>query len=138
MTKLKKYYYITPALLYYIGLTLYFILKFPGRWLDTICAVACSLLAQILVCKLLKRRGPLTYSFSYLVPTALAVSAAASLLHMWSMANVWFVLSLLFAVAVVVGSRRLRSIPRNTTAVWMGVFIILVIFTFLAGLLSVL
>lgn len=138
MTKTRKYFYIAPALLYYAGIVAYFVFRNSGAWINTICITALLLLVQIVVCMLAKRRSPLAYSFSYIVPTSFCVSAAAFFADKMTMHHVWIGIGFLFAIIIIVGSRVLKAIPRNTTALWMGSFIMLVIFTFLAGLLSVL
>lgn len=138
MTALKKYFFILPGLIYYSGLLIYFLTSYPGRWINSICITAILLLVQIVVYLLSRRRSPLLYAFSFLIPTAFCISVVSSLAFRETMSFVWLVLSLVFAIALIIGSRKLRAVPRNTTAVWMGIFIILVEFSFLAGLLSVL
>ena len=138
MTKTRKYFYIAPALLYYAGIIAYFAYRHSGGWINTICITVLLLLVQIVVCMLSKRRSPLAYAFSYIVPTSFCVSIAALFVANMTLYYVWLVLAVLFALIIIFGSRVLRAVPRNTTALWMGSFIMLVIFTFLAGLLSVL
>ena len=138
MTKTRKYFYIAPALLYYAGISAYFVLRHSGGWINSICITALLLLVQIVVCILSKRRSPLAYAFSYIVPTSFCVSLAALFADKTTLYYIWLVMAVFFALVIILGSRLLRAVPRNTTALWMGSFIMLVIFTLLAGILAVL
>lgn len=125
----KKCFYALPAVLFYAGVLIH---------LKSICAVSLMILAQILVYMLSRRRGALVYAFSYSVPMAICVSLNCLFSERLTAYYIWMVLAIIFALSITMGSRLLKAIPRNTTAMWMGVFIILVEFSFMAGLLSVL
>ena len=134
MTRIQKVYAAGISLVFFTGIFLYFFYKFTDRWGAALVVAAGLTLFQLVLWLPARRHSLLSFVSAFIPAGVFAQVFATGGLR--SCAGLWIGIGL--TVATLVLNRFRWPSSRSSTQTWTGILAALVLFSAIAGILSVL